>query len=151
MRLYFYRAIILGQLLLRSRDFTSAIVTPEQIVFIPCFLYEFSSPSNFLSSDTKYGHIWTLYFCFHHCDVIPEMTSFPVSNKKTLSIKMTLMVHRINTRIKKNDPSLGQIVVKISLSILLNAKFSVILLIQYSSQKGGQFRNSLNLFCLSQR
>ena len=45
-----------------SRDITSATITPGQIVFRPCFLYEFSSASNFLSNDTKYGHIWTLYF-----------------------------------------------------------------------------------------
>ena len=107
MRCRFYRGIILGQLLLRSRDFTSAIVTPEQIVFRPCFLYEFSSASNFLSSDTKYGHIWTFYFFPTIVTSYRKWRHFRSVTKKPLSIKITLMVHRINTRNKKSDPSLG--------------------------------------------
>ena len=53
--------IVIGHLYRgRSRDITSAIITSEEMISRPCFLYEFSSASNFLSRNIKHGHIWTL-------------------------------------------------------------------------------------------
>ena len=65
-----------------SRDIISDNITSKQIIFRPCFLYEFSSASNYLSNDTKYDHIWTLYLFFSIMTSYRKWRHFRAGKKK---------------------------------------------------------------------
>ena len=64
-------------------------ITLEKIVFRPCFEYQFSSASNFLSNVPNLAIFGHFNFFFRPYDVIPDrkLPGIPEVNKKTPGLK----------------------------------------------------------------